>query len=244
MYIATKTKKKIMFVISSLVGGGAERVVVNLINHLERNKYEPHLVIFENKLDLKRNLKFPIKIVCLEKKSKWGFLKIIIKLRKVINNYKPHSIISFLQYTNIVTVLSTLFKKRDYALIISERNYPPKYLTNTPLGYLERWLMNFTYKMPDKIIAVSKAIKKALEEDFDISPQKIKVIYNPIPLEEIQVKSKELVEHPFFLNQNIQVIISVGRLTKQKRFDILLRAFFLIRKKQKTARLIILGKGI
>ncbi|MHA1381323.1 MAG: glycosyltransferase, partial [Candidatus Helarchaeota archaeon] len=238
------SKKKLLFVISSLGGGGAERVVVNIINHLDKNAYEVLLVIFENKLDLRGDLKVPIKIVCLEKKSRWGFLKIIIKLRKVINSYKPHSIISFLQYTNIVTVLSTLFQKRDYALIISERNYPRNYLTNTPLGYLERWLMNFTYKKPDKIIAVSEAIKKALEEDFDISPQKIKVIYNPIPLEEIQVKSKELVEHPFFLNQNIQVIISVGRLTKQKRFDILLRAFFLIRKKQKTARLIILGKGI
>ncbi|MHA1845999.1 MAG: glycosyltransferase [Promethearchaeota archaeon] len=237
-------KKKLLFVISSLRGGGAERVVVNLINHLERNKYEPYLVIFENKLDLKRNLKFPIKIVCLEKKSKWDFLKIILKLRKVIKNYKPDSVISFLQYTNIVTVLSTLYQRRNYTLIISERSYPRKYLANNLFGFIERVLMNFTYKQSDLIIAVSKGIKIVLEEDFRIASKKIKVIYNPIPLEEVILKSKKRVEHLFLKNNDFQLIISAGRLVKLKRFDRLLKAFAIIKRYKKSARLIILGDGI
>jgi len=244
MGLANNSKKKLIFVISSLACGGAERVVVNLINHLDRNKYKLLLVIFENKLDLQRDLDFAVRIVCLNKKSRWDFLKIIFKLRKIICDYKPDSVISFLQYTNIVTVLSTLFQIRNYTLIISERNYPRKYLANIRLGYLKRWLMNLTYKKSDKIIAVSKAIKKVLEEDFGIPPEKIKVVYNPIPLEEVIFKSQKGIEHPFFKDENAQVIISAGRLVKQKRYDRLLRAFSLIRKYQKTARLIILGKGI
>ncbi len=244
MGLANNSKKKIMFVISSLVGGGAEHVVVNLINNLDRKKYEILLVIFENKLDLESNLNIPIKIVCLYKKTRWDFLKIIFKLRKTIGDYEPDSIISFLQYTNIVTVLSTLFQIRNYTLIISERSYPRKYLTTTRLGYLKRWLMSFTYKRADKIITVSKAIKRVLEEDFSIPPEKIKVVYNPVSLEEIIFKSQKAVEHPFFKDGNAQVIISAGRLVKLKRYDRLLRVFSLIRKSQKTARLIILGKGI
>jgi len=239
----TSNRKRLLFVISSLEGGGAERVIVNLINHLDRNKYDVLIVIFEKILDLKNDLNVPIKIVCLNKKSRWDFLKIIIKLRKVINNYKPHCVISFLQYTNIVTVLSNLFQRRNYTLIISERNYPRKYLASARFRNLRRWLMSFTYKKADKIIAVSKAIKRVLEEDFDIQSEKIKVVYNPVSIKEIIFKSKEIVEHPYFKDRNVQVIISTGRLVKQKRYDRLLRAFSLIIKYQEKTRLIILGKG-
>jgi len=244
MYFSNYSKKRLAFVIYSLGRGGTERVVVNLINNLDKKKYEILLVTFENNMDLQKNLNFPIKIFCLKKKSRWDFLKIIFKLKKIIFAYKPNTIISFLPYTNIVTVLSILLQRRNYTLIISERNYPRKYLANIRLGFLTRWLMNLTYKRVDKIITVSKAIKSVLEEDFSISPEKIKVIYNPIPLDEIMVKSQKAVEHPFFKDVNAQVIISVGRLVKQKRYDRLLRAFYLIRKYQKSARLIILGEGI
>ena len=62
--------------------------------------------------------------------------------------------------------------------------------------------MNLTYKKADRIIAVSKEIKKVLEEDFSIQPEKAKAIYNPVPLEEIREKSQEGVEHPFFKDEN------------------------------------------
>ncbi|MHA1294490.1 MAG: glycosyltransferase, partial [Promethearchaeota archaeon] len=231
-----------MFVISSLGYGGAERVVINLINHLDRNKFESLLVIFNNKLDLKSNLNVHIKIVCLGKKERWHFLRIILKLRKVINNYKPDSVISFLQYTNIVTILSTLFQKRNYTLIISERNYNRKYLANTRLRFLKKWLMDFTYKKADTIIAVSKAIKRVLQEDFRIPPGKIKIIYNPVNLKDIISKSQKSIIHIFFKN-NYKIIIGVGRLVEQKRFDRLLKTFCLVRKNLRTARLIILGDG-
>jgi len=244
MRFADTSKKKIMFVITSLVAGGAEHVVVNLINNLDRNKYEIFLVVFEKKLDLKKNLKIPIRIVCLNKKTRWDFLKIILKLMKTIRESKPNIIISFLQYTNIVTMLSVLFQKRDHTVIISERSYPRRYLVYGRFRYLKKWLMNFTYKRADKIVAVSKVIKNVLETYFNIPPEKIKVIYNPIALKEIKFKSKKPVEHPFFKEKNTQVIISVGRLIKLKRYDMLLKSFSLIVKSKKAARLIILGKGI
>ncbi|MHA1370380.1 MAG: glycosyltransferase, partial [Promethearchaeota archaeon] len=71
------SKKRLLFVIPSLACGGAERVIVNLINHLDKNEYELLLAIFENKMDLQLNLNFPVRIVCLNKKSRWDFLKLI-----------------------------------------------------------------------------------------------------------------------------------------------------------------------
>ena len=55
MYFDNDSKKKLLFVASSLDGGGAERVVVNLITHLDRNKYDVLLVLFEDILAFKED---------------------------------------------------------------------------------------------------------------------------------------------------------------------------------------------
>ncbi len=75
------SKKKLLFVIPSLVGCGAERVLVDLINHLDRNKYDILLVIFKKILDLQKDLHSSVKIVCLEKRSRWDFFKLIFTER-------------------------------------------------------------------------------------------------------------------------------------------------------------------
>ena len=58
-----------------------------------------------------------------------------------------------------------------------------------------------------------------MEEDFNIQSEKINIIYNPVDLEEIRKKSQDEVEHPFFKDKNVQIIISVGRLVELKRYD-------------------------
>ena len=95
------SKINILFVITSLGGGGTERVVVHLINHLNRDKYDIFLVLFENKLDYKKDLVAPVRIICMNKKSRWDFFKVIFKLRELIYDYKPAVVLSFIHYTNI-----------------------------------------------------------------------------------------------------------------------------------------------
>ena len=236
-------KKKITFIIPSLVSGGAERVLIHLINHLNNEKYSICLVLFEDILDYKEDLRFSGEIVCLDKKSRWDFFKLIFKLRKTLRTYQPDVVLSFLYYTNIVTVMASLFLKRKFKLILCERNYPPEYLPKIRLGYLKKWLMRFTYRKADKILTVSKSIARVLEEDFNIKSEKIKTIYNPVVLEEIKDKYQKEMKHPFFEDERAQIIISVGRLVEQKRVDRLLRAFSLVRKKQDRVYLIILGEG-
>ena len=216
---------------------------MDLINHLDRKKYDILLVIFEKVLDLKEDLHSSVKIVCLKKRNRWDFVKLILKLRGIIRAYKPNVAISHLEYTNIVTGLASMLLKRKFRLIFCEHSYPRKYLLKARLRYIRRWLMKVTYRKADRVVTVSRSIKRVLEEDFNIQPKDLIYIYNPIPLETIRDKSQEEVEHAFFKDKNAQVIISAGRLVELKRFDSLLRAFAVVKAKQNVARLIILGKG-
>jgi glycosyltransferase involved in cell wall biosynthesis len=81
-----------------------------------------------------------------------------------------------------------------------------------------------------------------LAETTGIQRDKIKVVYNPVVSSELFSKSEEPLDHPWFSSGEPPVVLAVGRLTEAKDFPVLIRAFALVRK-ERPARLIILGEG-
>ncbi len=61
------SKKKLLFIVFSLAGGGAERVVAHLLNHLDKQKYSILLVMFENIQEYK--IDSSVEIISLDKKT-------------------------------------------------------------------------------------------------------------------------------------------------------------------------------
>jgi len=236
-------KSKLLFVIPSLINGGTQQVLVQLVNSLDKNKYDILLVLFEDIFDYKEELDPSIIMVFLHKKDKWGIFKLVFRLRKIMCDFKPNVVMSFSHYANIVAALPTFLIKKEFKFIVCEHSYSPKYLPDVGLKHLRSCLMKISYARADKIVAVSKGIKEAIETDFNVKSEKIAVIHNPISLEEIRSKSQKETGYTYFKDKNVNVIISVGRLSKEKRFDILLRAFALVKREKENVRLVILGKG-
>jgi len=82
------------------------------------------------------------------------------------------------------------------------------------------------YNKADLLIAVSKGVELDLVKNFGINSEKIITIYNPVLLEEIERFSKEkLFEYEDIFKH--QVIITAGRLKRQKGQWYLLRIFCL-----------------
>lgn len=236
-------KIKIILIISSLKQGGAERVITYIASYLKKEKYEISLILYEKKGEFLDELPGHIHIYDFRKRTPRDFIRLILSTRKVIKEAKPDIVLSFLFYTNIVTGLAVLFLKRNFKIILSERNYPPEFLLRTHFGWVKKLLMMFTYPKADLVIPNSNLTKIELGKNFNVRSDKLKTIYNPIDLEKVIEKSHEEVVHPFFGDKNSQVIISVGRLVSQKRFDRLLRVFSLVKKLNENARLIIVGDG-
>jgi glycosyltransferase involved in cell wall biosynthesis len=235
--------KKLLFVLVSLSGGGAERVMIHIIKSLDKNKYETLLVLLEDIYDYREDLPETVRIICLNKRKRLDFFKLILKLRNIIISYRPDTVMSFDYYVNIISVISNMFLSKKTKIIISERNYIEEYLYKERFKWIKKYLIEFAYKKADIIISVSKKIKFALEKYFRIDPQKIKTIYNPIDLEAIRISTQENIVLPDFMFSSSPVYISAGRLVEQKRHDRLLRAFSVVKKRLHNAYLVILGKG-
>lgn len=230
-------KKKILFFLFSLSGGGAERTVLNIINNLDRDKYESVLVLGTDK-----NNDY---IGLLNKNTRVKFLNCsrlrycILKLSRCIKQESPDLLFSTINANNIILLLASMFSFRRIPIVIREANNRTQ---SGSVTFINKITTNILYNVfSDKIIALSKGVKKDLESNFLINESKIKVIYNPVEVKKIQELSKEKVEE-FYKADDEKLVISVGRLVEQKDHSTLIKAFSILEKKIKS-KLIILGKG-
>ncbi|MDD5634183.1 MAG: glycosyltransferase [Candidatus Omnitrophica bacterium] len=239
-----KDRTKILFVILSMAGGGAERTAALLLNKIDRKKFLPKLVIFKKEGSYLEDVAGDVEVIDLKKRGRLDFFRLIFKLRSVMKSENPDAVFSLTDYPNIVMVLASMLVKKKFKTIISERNNHRGYLNAMRFKFIRKALVAFTYKRADSIVVISEGIKKALVEDFSLEPAKIKVIYNPFDIEKIKDLSRQNVRHPFF-DKDVpkrSVIIAAGRLTGQKNHEILIKAFKIVRE-DFPAYLVILGEG-
>jgi glycosyltransferase involved in cell wall biosynthesis len=235
------------FFIPSLEGGGAEKVMVELLSNINRERIEPILVMlyeYENS-PYRSSLPKDIRIIVIKRGSDANLdkLKQYACFIKTVLREKPDVIVSMLTHCNIMALSAKLIFR--IKTIICEHITIGEVIKTQEgekmLWFPTRHLVKLFYRYADKIIGVSEGIKANLVEEFNITPNNIEVIYNPIDLDRVPELGELPVEHIFFADR-VPIICGVGRLVRQKGFDILLKAFRTITEKM-DARLIILGEG-
>ena len=104
------------------------------------------------------------------------------------------------------------------------------------------YLVRRFYRQADGIVAVSSAVADDLAGFARQPRERITVINNPVVTEGMKRAAEETVDHPWLSDRSVPIILGVGRLTEQKDFATLLKAFALVRERRE-ARLMILGEG-
>lgn len=111
---------------------------------------------------------------------------------------------------------------------------------------LKKWIwyggMRRFYRHVDRIIAVSDGVAEDIARIARLPAQQIAVVRNPVITPNLFRLAAEPVDHPWLTDGSIPVIVAAGRMTRQKDFPTLIRAFSQLRK-TRPCRLIILGEG-
>lgn len=234
-------KKKIFIVISNLAGGGAQRVVSTISQELS-SYYHLYLILHDG---TKVNYPYQGEIVDLKTpvaknvfKKLLNFFLRILRLISIKRNLRPHTVISFMEGSNFINLLSGKQGKR----VVSVRNYKPK-LAKSLIGKLNVFMIQHCYKKSDLIVAVSKGIKANLSGDFKFDEKKISVIYNPCNQSYIERKAAEEIDASYKTLFDQPVLITVGSLMEQKGQWHLIRAFKIIKEAVPDMKLFIVGEG-
>jgi glycosyltransferase involved in cell wall biosynthesis len=232
-------KERIALFIPSLRGGGAERVTVLLANGLVRRGVDIDLVVCEAGGVYQNDLDSSVRLVNLNV-SRVAFS--IIPLIKYFRDVKPYAIVSAMGYANVACIFSKLLARSKSKLLAVEHNSLAKEAKRGKKSFFLLKLMRLLYPYADEIAAVSSGAADDLSNAVGLNRDKIKVLFNPVVSDSIAQKASEAVDEEWFLESNRPVFLAVGRLTLQKDFDTLIRAFKSVCLNI-PARLIILGEG-
>jgi glycosyltransferase involved in cell wall biosynthesis len=241
--MTTAMNEKLALFLPSLVGGGAERVMVNLANSMAAKGVKVDLVVANAEGAYKNQVAQNVNIVDFRsERSLASFPKLVGYLRRE----KPKALISALEHTNVLSIWAKRLAFVPTKNIITE--HISSSLISYAAGYTPSKLratlyaMRFTYPLAEKIVTVSQGVADDLVQTIGIDKRKLEVIYNPVLNDAMFQKAEQPIDHPWFQPGEPPVILGVGRLEPQKDFPNLLRAFAMLRKKQKI-RLVILGEG-
>lgn len=107
---------------------------------------------------------------------------------------------------------------------------------------LQRTSICRLYPMADRVIVPSVGAADDLAQHTGLSRNRIQVVASPIITPELTLRAAEPVGHPWLGDPDRPLVLGVGELGYRKDFETLLRAFALVRR-ERTCRLIILGRG-
>lgn len=234
-------KKRILFILPSLNGGGAERVTCNLMNNLSRNHFEIGLFLYTKKGDYFDLLAPDISVYYVREDGCANKLEILKKLIEVSQDYDVLFGAMELMPTYLASVAAFINNKKSVGWVHINMDMMlqrKKYIS----GRLHKYfLIPFFYSFISKIIVVSKgagiSFRKYLLQN---TREKIVSLYNPIDFDMILRKGNEYIKNTF----GTPLLIAVGRLEEQKNYPLMLDAFKLLLNDYHDAKLIILGKGI
>lgn len=159
----------------------------------------------------------------------FGFLhniQRIVKIRKTFQEITPDIIISFIDQTNILTLFAS--RGLGFPVIVTEHTNTHK----NPIGRFWKVLQWITYHWADKIIVLHSYFRSYFPQRIQ---SRIEVIPNPVVINDIINFSDLEIPKPFLL--------SMGRFSHEKGYDLLINAFFKLKEKYSDWSLVLAGDG-
>ena len=249
-----RNMRKVLFVISTLDTGGAQRAVSNITTHFPGD-YEIDILLNDS-----QSISYPYKGNILDlgfepKEDKTGLiyqlrvlLRRVLKLRKLKKTGEYLACYSFLDSANFANILSGNKHCKVIASVRSNLSNTAK--TMPKYKYIVNPMVKALYNRADYVVAVSEGSTRDLNRTFGIKEEKLVTIYNGYDCDEIEKKSQMDIapeEKLWFESSTSEpyIIATMGRLGKEKGQNLLIKALAQLLDKypDRDIRLLLVGDG-
>jgi glycosyltransferase involved in cell wall biosynthesis len=242
-----KTQKRLTIFLPALYGGGAERTMLNLAQGIAGRGHKVDLVLAQAEGPYLAQIPESVRLVDLGEGKIANQKRTLTRLPSLIRYLRveqPDAMLSALSRANIVAICASRLAGKPRRVVVNQQNTVSQDAPNFPdrLGRQAPRLAKYIYRWADYVVGVSQGVVDDLVQSVGVPEHLVKVIFNPGITPELRKKAQEQLDHPWFQPGEPPVIIAVGRLSKQKDFPNLLKAFAEVHQTRKV-RLLILGEG-
>ncbi len=209
---------KTLFILPMLTAGGAERVIITLLNNINTESYDPHLIIIKDGEQAKGWLNAKIPTYFLKHKNLvFSYLKVL----RAVKQINPDVIVTTMTHSNAITLCLKIFCP-SIKFIVRESSLPSVLVKNYGWkGVMAKLIYKYLYPKADLVLSPSKQIVNEFEQVIKVKTDNHRVLLNPVNQELINsvlVKQEDKNE-----NKTVR-FVCVGRLSHEKGYDILIEA--------------------
>lgn len=230
-------RPKLLLLIPHLGGGGAEKVFTLLAAGLSSEKYELHLALVTQaeppQCELLPGL--PLHVLGTSRVRFAG-----PRLLKLVRRLRPQLIVSGIFHLNFLVLLLQPFFPASTRVLVRQNGTVSASLAYDRLPVYTRLLYRLLYRRADRIICQSAAMANDISRELAIGDTQLVVLPNPVDVDAIRALAAEA---PCLWTGAGPHLLAVGRLSREKGFDLLLQAMVCVRKEMPTADLVIVGAG-
>ncbi|HEY8190668.1 MAG TPA: glycosyltransferase [Micavibrio sp.] len=209
-------RRRILFILPSLAAGGAERVIITLMNHLDRSRFDPALIIVKEDGILRALVDPVIPVVHLDHKG--HLAGSCLRLFRAIREAEPEIIVSTMAPMNF-TLLALKPFLRGPKIIIREAITPSFIFEGHPRSApLLRILYKTLYPLADLVISPARRIMDEFQNDLNMAMDRHAWLPNPVDMNRLR-------KNPASAHRDHMIqFVSGGRLHRQKGYDRLIPA--------------------
>jgi len=223
----------VLFIINSLAGGGAERVICTLLRASQGELRDSQISLLL--LDQEPAMyEAPLWVEVEQLDCRHSLIRSIWSVWRALRRAKPDLTVSFLTRSNVANIIATTLL--GIPAVISERVNTSSHLGAGAGAAFARLLVKATYRKARRIIAVSQGVADDLHASFGVRSERMAVIANPIDVDAIFAQAASGAPVPI----DRPYAVTMGRLVPNKNFAMLVDAFA---RSRIAGKLVILGDG-
>ena len=239
--VRIQNNRKIAIFASFSGKGGVERMIVNLSEGLVALDCQVDLVVVKAQSAHLDSVPSSVNVVKLPTSHTMSSLPALVTY---LRQEQPVALLAAKDRANQVAVLARHLPGVSTRVVVRMGTTVSVALAGK--GAMQKWLwylpMRLIYPLADAIVAVSHGVASDLSTITGLPLARIQVIPNPVIVPRLARLASETIAHPWFTENQVPVILGVGRLTRQKDFPVLIKAFAMVRA-ERPCRLLIIGEG-
>lgn len=231
---------RLLAVMASLMGGGAERQMVLTLKHLDRSRFEPTLCLLERQGAFLQDLPADIPVLDLRKRAARDAPLLVVRLARVLREVRPDVVFSKVDYTNVIVALAAALARSSAAVVAGETALQSRALENMSHPAVRRALLRWAYPRAARVVAATPGVVADLSDGLRVKGD-YEVIPNMLAVAAAQEAAKRDASHPF-ADDDVPLAVTAGRLAPGKGQADLLRAFAILADRRRC-NLLVLGEG-